>query len=242
MLNLLSIPVAINLGGASIALLDAICAAVLTVSLIVGAIKGFIKQILSILGWLLAVIIAYMLADKVAAFISTSMPAIPDAIGSKINEILHFDSGTLSGTKDDIIQILSTSNIPAFMHDIIAETIIKSVGELNLTGLLAEWVLVAVSFVIIVLICLILFAVVKKVFNALTKIAIIGAIDRVLGAMFSALKALVVIILLTILISLLFNINAFLSPVVDGVEIKCYLNELLSFITNMDFIKNLITL
>ena len=44
MLNLLSIPVAINLGGASIALLDAICAAVLLISLIVGSIKGFIKQ------------------------------------------------------------------------------------------------------------------------------------------------------------------------------------------------------
>ena len=242
MLNLLSIPVAINLGEASIALLDAICAAVLLISLFVGAIKGFIKQILSILGWLLAVIIAYMVADDVAAFISSSIPAVPDFIGGKLNEILNLDGGILNGTKDDILQFLSTSNIPAFLHDIIADTIIKSIGELNIVDIVVDWALVAISFVVVVIICLILFAIVKKLFNALTKIAIIGAIDRVLGAIFSALKALVVITLIIVLASLLFNINPLLSPVVDGVEIKCYLNEVLTFVTNMDFIKNLITI
>lgn len=241
MFNLLAIPVAITLGGTTIALLDAISIVVLLIALIVGAIKGFIKQIFSILGWVVALILAISFADDLALFISEKIPAIPNAISSKINELFNIDGVLLGGTKEEILNLLSSTKIPEFLHEILADAIVQSTGKIDIAHVITDWAIIAISFVLIFVLCLIVIAIVKKLFSFLTKISIIGAIDRVLGAVFSALKAFLIIIILIVLASLIIDMNVFLKPVIDGVEIKCFLNEVISFITNLDFVKNLIT-
>lgn len=240
MFNLLAIPVAINLGETAIALLDVISLVAILVAVIIGAVKGFIKQIFSILGWVFAIIIASMVADDVSLFINDKIPAIPNFISTKITELFSLDGMLFTGTKEDILNFLSSTKIPEFLHEILAEAIFKSAGDVNIVSVLTEWALTAFSFVIVFVACFILISLLKKLFSALTKIAIIGAVDRVLGALFSALKVFVTIIIIIIVASLIFDMNALLSPVVDGVAIKCYLNESIRFITNLDFIKNLI--
>ncbi len=239
--NLLSIPTLVAIGGLNVALVDLIVLAVILASVLIGALKGFVNQIFSILGGLAALIIAVIFCAKVSDLISTAIPSIPQAIADKLNEMLGLSGVVNEGAKEQILESLKTTTIPAFLHDIIADLIVKVGVELELDKLISGWVLTGICFVTIFILSLILFAVLKKLFKKLLSNKVFGKIDRVLGAIFSALKSIIIIIAVCILLSIIFDLNSLLTPTAEnGQQINSVVNAFMTWLMNLQFIKNLL--
>ena len=240
MLNLLSSSAVVTVLGLNVALIDIIVLAVLLVSVVIGALKGFVTQIYSILGGLVALILAIVFCGKLADFLTVSVPAIPSALQDKLSEILGIDGILLDGAKEKILESLKSTNIPAFLHELVADLIIKLGAELHLEVVIANWVLIAICFVSIFLISIILIIISKKLFKSLLQHnKAFGKLDRVLGAIFLSLKSLVIIIALFILLSLFIDLNGLLIPTLEnGERINSVFNSFMTFIMNMPFIKN----
>lgn len=238
MLNLLSAAV-IDLGGTYFAIVDVVLIAIILIAGIIGAIQGFLKQILSVLGILAAIIISCLFCQFVASALTSMFPGITESIAGEINSVINLDSIlSSSATKESIIEVLQTTQLPAFTYDLIADIILKYAGDVQISLVIAEWVVVGISFVVLFILSLIVFAIIKKFLNALTKLPIIGTINTVLGAVFSILKVLIVIIVFAILLSLLIpNINTLFNPTLENGEmINSMLSQLLEFVMSLGFI------
>lgn len=240
MLNLLAVPSVIALGGLNLALVDLVVLGVLLIALIVGLIKGFVRQIFVLFGWIAALLIAIFTCTIVADFLSNTIPAIPSSITSSVDGLLSSAGIPMDGSKEQILNALSTSSIPAFLHGALADVIVASSAEVNLAQTVTGWAMTAISFILVFIVSLILLSIFKKIFKAITKRGVIGAIDRIFGMIFSVAITLIVLMLITILISIFIKVNTFLLPVSEsGEAVTCYFNSLLTKIMELDFIKNL---
>ena len=241
MLNLLSIPAIIGLGSINIALVDIIVLSVALIAVIYGAIVGFLKQILSILGGFAALALAIFTCAHVAEFISTTIPSIPEGISIKIKELFGInDIDGVQGTIEQIKTFLSTTSIPEFLHEIIAEAIVNSGGTLQIVDVLTNWALTVICFVCIFIVSLIVFAIIKKLFKLLTKIKIVGTTDKVLGLIFAVIKAVLLLVVVFVVLSMFTDVNAYLSPVNEyGEPVKCYFNDIMLAIMNSQLVKGL---
>ena len=238
MLNLLSAAV-VDLGGTYFAIVDLVLIGCILIAGIVGAIQGFLRQILSILGVVAAVIISGVFCQVFAEILTSTFPGITDSIAAEVNAMFNLDA-ILSGTatREAIIEALQTTSLPAFTFDLIADLIINYAGEIQISSIVAEWVVVGISFVVLFIASLIVFAFIKKFLIALTKLPIIGAINTILGAVFSIVKILIVIIVFAVLLSLLIpNINDIFNPTLENGEmINSMLSQLLEFVMSLSFI------
>ena len=242
MLNLLAIPSVIALGGMNVALVDLIVLAVLLIALIIGLSKGFVKQIFSLFGGIAALVVAIFTCSHIAEFITTSIPAIPEAISVKVDTLFGLDGVLFEGSKEQIIGSLSSTSIPSFLHPTIADLIISKAGELQLTQIITGWAVTAIAFVSAFIISLILFKILKKIFKAITSGGAIGAIDKVLGMIFSIAVALIICLVICILLYLIIpNVNDYLVPVTEtGESVKCYFNDLMTWVLSLDFVSSLL--
>ncbi len=237
MLNLLAIPTYFTLGSINVALVDIIVLVCLLIATIVGIVRGFVKQILAYLGIIAAVLLAVLFCDEATAFLCEKIPAFPTAIENWLGNTQMFK--TLTGTftsKEQIITALAGSSIPAFLHNVIAEAIVSSGFELQILSVFSKWLIYVIVFVVIIIASLILFAILRKLFSRLTRIAFIGFLDKLLGVVFSVALTLVVLMLICVIISPFTGINAFLQPE----PVKCYFNEALTWVTSQPFIQDLI--
>ena len=238
MFNLLA-PV-VSVGSSYIAIIDLVALGVLLLALLIGAFKGFLSQVLSVLGVLAAVVLAVMLCDEVSGFIETSFPSVLEGLKTKIGELFGLTDELISGTKEQIIQSLSKTSIPAFLHEVLANAIIKTAGDLNIVNVLAKWALTAISFVSIFVLTLIIFLIIKIMFKSLTKISVIGALDRILGAILMALKFLIAGTVIITVLSLFLDINVILTPIADdGTVVNSVFNSFISWIMQMKFVEGL---
>lgn len=240
MLNLLAIPSVIAIGSLNVALIDLIFLGLLIIAAIIGATKGFLKQVLSILGVLAAVVLSVILCKHLAGFIYDKIPFIKNPVSNMVEGLFGLDGVVAGGTKEQILNTLANTKIPAFLHSIIANSIVESAGELQLTQVLTEWALVAISFVFIFIVSLIIFAFIKKLFKSLTKIKAVGYIDRVLGAIFMALKLLILALIVILVLSVFIDMNNLLTPTLNnGDVVSSYFNLIMTKILEIPFIQNL---
>lgn len=236
--NLLS--AVVNFGSSYVAIIDLIMLGIILFSLLFGAIRGFFRQVLSVLGALASIILAIIFCDELAEFIMTSIPSISDGLKGKIGELFGLTDELLAGTKEQILESLAKTSIPAFLHELLANAIIETAGDLNIVHILTKWSLVAISFVIIFLASFIIFFVIKLIFKGLTKIKVVGALDRILGAILMALKFIIGIIILITFISVFADLNPILAPTLqDGTVVNSIFNSLISWIMSLPFVQNL---
>ena len=126
--------------------------------------------------------------------------------------------------------------ICSLLVNVIAEAIVSSGFELQILSVFSKWLIYVIVFVVIIIASLILFAILRKLFSRLTKIAFIGFLDKLLGVVFSVALTLVVLMLVCVIISPFTGINAYLQPE----AVKCYFNEALTWVTSQPFIQDLI--
>ena len=241
MFNLLAISPVVALGGLNVALIDLIFFGLMLIAIIIGIAKGFLRQILSILGIIAAIVLSVILCKHLASFITNKIPSLYNGVFGSVQKIFGLEGVATSGTKEQIIQTLQTTKIPSFLHSIVANSIVESAGSLGLTAVLTNWALIAISFVVIFILSLILFAFIKKIFKALTKIKAVGFVDRILGALFMALKFMVLALIIVTILSVFVDMNSLLSPVAEnGEPVKSAFNGLVTKIMELKFIQNLI--
>ena len=243
MLNLLALPSVVALGGMNVALVDLVVFSILLIAFVVGGAKGFMGQIFALLGGFAAIVVAVLTCTQVGEFLSTTFPTIPESIKTQVNGLLGLDGVLLQGAKEQVLESLKTTNLPAFLHNIIADLIIAQGGNLKLTEIITGWVITAIAFVATFIIALFLIRFLKKIFKTLTNNPTINAIDRILGAIFKCLLTLIIIIIIIIVLSLVATefVNGLLQPVTEsGEQINCLFNDILTWVMSFDFIKSIL--
>lgn len=238
MVNLLAIPASFLIGGVNVALVDIIALIVLVIAGIIGLSRGFLKQVLSMLGFVAGIILAIIFCDELVAFVSEKIPALPKAIEDLIAKSSVFKDLTGTFTNEEqIVAALQNSSIPAFLHQTIAKAIAESGFELQIIKVFTTWALYVIVFIATVLISLILFAIIKKILYGLTKIRLIGFVDKILGFAFAVALTLIILMIIFTILSLFMNINAYIQP--EGVT--CYFNNIMTEVLKLDFIQKLLS-
>ena len=235
--NLLAIPTYIETGMFKIATIDILVFAILAVALIIGYAKGFMKQILSILGFFAGTVLAIIFCDNLADFIYDKMPALTNSVRGSVESTLGSALGGVLSNEESLLVALSQSKIPVFLHDIILNFIANSGYTVKIIDVVTIWALTAISYVVIFVVSLIVFFFVKKFLSFFTELPLIKTVDKVLGMLFSALKALAVLVIIFTILSLFTNINVYLVPE-DGVVST--FNKIIEGVMNIPFLKNLI--
>lgn len=246
MFNLLAIPTAITIGSLNVALLDVIVLALLLIALIVGLVKGFAKQLFSILGWVAAVALGIIFCDDIASFLNESVPALKEGIYNFLNGSIGIESAiTSSQTVEEIMAILKAeTELPEFLHQAIAQAIVNAAGDIHITEVLTGWAITAISFVAIFIVSMLVFGILKALFNAINKkIKALGAIDKLFGGIFAILKMSIIVLLVTMLMSSILPtaFDALLHPVLEtGEEVNCVLNSALTWVMNSEWVAGLL--
>lgn len=246
MTNLLAIPTFFTIGNFNVALLDIVLLVFALIAIIVGAVKGFSAQILSLLGWVAGVALAVIFCDDISALIYEKLPAVPEAIYNWLNGVLGLEE-IITGeqTVEAIVAYLAeNTQIPAFLHQAIAQAVVDGAGTLQITDVVTGWAVTAISALSIFIVALIVFGIIKAIFKAINKVKVIGFVDKLLGAVFNVLKLLIVSILLTLLFSSVFPefFTSILHPVLEsGEEVVCYFNEIMHWVMELPVVQDALT-
>ena len=236
--NLLAIPTYIETGMLKIATIDILVFAVLAIALIVGYVKGFMKQILSILGFFASLVLAVLFSDDLANFVFNNMQSTTSSVRGVIESMVGSVLGDNLTSEQALLSALAQSKIPAFLHDTIVNLVLNSNIDVQIVDVLTKWALTVICFLIILIIANIVFIILKKFFKFITQIPLIKVVDKTLGMLFSAIKALAILLLIFIVLSLFTNINQFLLP---GDGVVSIFNGLIEFIMDLPFLKNILT-
>ena len=141
-------------------------------------------------------------------------------------------------SEEALLSALAQSKIPAFLHETIANLVVNSNFDVQIVDVLTKWALTVICFLIILIVANIVFIILKKFFKFITQIPLIKVVDKTLGMLFSALKALAILLVIFIVLSLFTNINQFLVP---GDGVVSVFNNLIEFIMDLPFLKNILT-
>lgn len=237
------IPFYFSIGGLNVAIIDVIVLIALIIAIIVGAVRGFAKQILGILGLVAAVIIAYFICEPVAEFVKTTFPKIQEAISSWIATVSGLgDIAQL--TPENAEEILNNSEIPVFLHGLVINLVNES-KILEIIPTLTDLAIKAMTFVVLVIVLLIAFAIFKKLFLWIAKLKFIKPIDKTLGAIFSVLVCVIILIIVFALLLMVaqdFTVNLLEPTITEGVTFESLTSKLLGLVLQLPFISNLITM
>ena len=235
--NLLAIPTYLETGMLKIATIDVFVFAILAIALIIGYVKGFMKQLLSILGFLASLVLATLFCDDLAQLIFDKVPSITNSLRGSIESMVGSVLGVDLSNEQAVLSALAQSKIPAFLHSLIANFIVSNDFSVKIVDALTLWALTAICFVAITIVANIIFFILKKFFKFITEIPLVKVVDKTLGMVFSALKALIILVIIFSVLSLFTNVNVYLVPE-DGVV--SIFNKVIETIMNLPFIKNLL--
>ncbi len=194
------------------------------------------RQILSILGFFASLVLAFALCGVLADLIFNNIPFITNAVRGFIESMLATVLSDDLSTKEAVVYALAQSKIPAFLHELILNVLVSSGFELQIIDVLTKWALVVICFISILVVSYIVFFLLKKFIKFITQLPIIKTVDKTLGMILCALKALVSLIMICTILSLFIDVNYYLVP--DG-NVFCVFTKLMEFIINLPFVSYL---
>lgn len=206
-------------------ILDIIVAIILLLFVGLGIKKGLTVCLINVFSLLIAIVCAFMLCKPVGNALITHTE-IDNSIKNTIKENLNIE-----GNVD-----LSESNLPSNVKEYIQ----KSVDEANQTkeeaieGIaneIATNVVYIISFIAIFIVVRILLLVVKLLSNLITKLPIIGQIDKLGGAICGLIEGIIIIYSALTIISIA-------SPSINNKSFIKYIDE--SFITKQIYNNNFV--
>ena len=240
MLNLLAIPTYFAISGVNIAIIDVVALVILLIFIIVGLVKGFAQQVLSILGWVAAALVAFFTCKTLAEYVCDTFPVVVETVNGWWSGLLGEEFASVT-SPEGLKLALESSNIPVFLH----QTIIDAVGTeasnivTTVSTTLTNWCLIAVSFIAIFLVAFLLFAIIKKIFSALTSIPAVKSVDKFLGFLLGVIKGLVFLLIVALILSLIPGFNTWLAPVTEsGETVTCYFSIIYEYIFSLPFVKD----
>ncbi len=216
----------------AISYMDAAFIVVLLIYVVIGLFRGLAKQVFSLFGFLAAVVLAVLLCSAVAGWLK---PMFGESLEGSFREwIVAKDSG-IENEADKLFTVaknwtseanvtaaLTGLGLPSLLSGMFSGLVKTTFAEFGssavladvLPPVLADWVLVAISFVALLIIFLILIAIIKMFVFKFIEVAHIGWLDKLLGVAGGALQAYVIVsVALTVLLTLLSNV-----PVLSGIQ------------------------
>ena len=224
-------------------ILDIAIILVLVIFAIIGLKKGFLHQVLSLFSWVVCVIVAILVAKYVAGWIN-GIYDFSALIGGKIEEGLansnEFFTMAINAFKNSPAEGAGVNNIinsiPAGTNGILTQ-IIKLVfnnvavdmeSEQTIAAFLGSNLghicMVIISGILVFILLMIVVAILRKVFDKISKTKVLGGLNKILGLVFSLVKAAVVVIIINcalVGLSLIPAVNDFITPIIqDNTKIE----------------------
>ena len=169
-----------------ISYMDIIVIAIIATSAVFGYKRGFLRSIIGMLSLIASIALAWVLYPVVSDLL-TSM-GFRDIVFEKIQEVMS----SYIGTSEQI------SALPQFMQS----AVVTGSGEIlfSTATTVAETILNIISFIAVLIIARIIIWIAQKLLIALSKMPIIGFLNRIAGLIFGALQGLLITFILFSLI------------------------------------------
>lgn len=205
----------------------------LVIAGIIGYKKGFFKSLIALFSWVVCLLVAIFVAKYVAGWIN-GIYNFSGLIGGKITEGLNgvnafftkpvnsFDggkAGLIAAIPSDINGLLAQL-IKVVINGIPDASFAEQTGSVaNLVGSsLGYIIMVIISGILVFVLLKIAIALLSKLFDNLTRIKILGSLNKILGIVFGALKAFLVVVALNLVLvglSLIPAVNNTITPLIQ---------------------------
>lgn len=210
--------------------IDIIIVAALVIFSTIGFFKGFLKSFLSLFSWMICIIVACLVAKYVAGWIngiynfssligrniSNNFANMNDmfkqpisAFADKNDIINNIPAGTNGFLVQLIKMVFSNSNIDMTSSQTVAQVIGLGLGNICM---------VIISAILVFILLKILIALLSRFFDNITKIKVLGVLNKVLGLIFGFIKAAFMILLFNVILAMLTMlpvVNKTVSPLVQ---------------------------
>ena len=212
--------------------------------------KGFLSSLISLFGWALTLGLSILVCKPVASFIDSVTQLsgfmntwIHDGLNSLTNNVLDvtFTTGM------DVSTLFN--NIPAILKGIAQDIIDKAIASgaiientnllAYLTEILTGVAMILVGVIVSFILIKIALAILSKIFNAITRNRSVNGLDKLLGLVFGAAKAAVILAIACVGVYL---VN--MTPIATTVNNEIDKNPVANYIydTADDYIEKLVTL
>ncbi len=221
-------------------IIDIVLVAIVLIFAIIGLKKGFFKTILSLFSWVVCLLVAIFLAKYVANWIN-GIYDFTSLIGTKIEEALsgmgevfnksinsyNADGATAESVKTAIladIQAVQGMNgvllrfiIMVFNNTSFDPTSTATVG--NILGMtIGHMCVILISGILIFIVLKIVIALLTRLFDKISKVKIIGGLNKAFGFILGALKGACIVVIINIILvalSLIPPVNSAITPVIQ---------------------------
>ena len=179
---------------------------ILVLSLLIGAKKGLMKMFFSLFGLIICIAGAALLAKPVAALISNNT-SLDETIVSSVYDWFLTKSpdvaNVLTGSQAEaaIPALLTSLNIPAIFQPNITAIVLAAIPTvvaseaigIYIAQVVAEYTMIAGSFIILFILFLIVIYILKNLFKKLAEHSFVKSVDRTVGAVLGLVIGLVIV-------------------------------------------------
>lgn len=170
-----------------------------------GLIKGFWKQMIGFISWITALVVAYLLCKPIANLIFEKTP-----LGATLTEWLANKIGAEWNVEvpvEKLTEFLTAQNWPAFLANAVISAVEKlEAVQVNFAEIasqtIVQYVLVAISFLLLSVICKLIFMLVEKLFSFIIKHSPLKILDRILGLALCVVKCFLTLSLIVFIMEL----------------------------------------
>ncbi len=219
-------------------IIDVVLVAILVIFGIIGFKKGLFKSLLSLFSWVVCIAVAIFTAKYVAGWINgiydfnsligaqieKGLAGMGDVFSQKVNEFESKDAilvaianvPNINGALLQLIKILFTN--AAF-----DATSTATVG--NLVGVsIGQMCMVVISAILVFIVLKIVIALLSKLFDNISRIKIIGGLNKIFGLLFGLIKGVCIIFIFNavlVALSMIPAVNNTITPVIqDNTKIE----------------------
>jgi len=189
---------------------DLIALALIIIMVAVSAKKGFLSGVVSFIGWIVSAFVAKAFCTVVADYVYNGL--IQDKIYNAVLSALENYTPSLSSSYSELfaslpesLQSILGSVDPELLNSAFSDPLRTSeTVALQLTqdvvGPVVMTMLIALSFIVIFLLCMLIVKLLAGLFKGVKKIPVIGPINTFLGGVIGAIEAVIILYLVKITI------------------------------------------
>lgn len=193
--------------------------AIFLISIIVGYVRGFLKIAVSLAITVASIFLVMAISPHISAWLQEST-AIEETVKNKLEEMIEMPEGMNAETlasveipREQQIALIEGAGLPGMIRDMLLENnnseAYQALGVTNfvdyigsyITKLIADIIAFLVAWMIVTIIARILMGVI----GIIGKIPVIGGVNKLVGAVVGAGIALIIVWILFILVTLLYN-------------------------------------
>lgn len=210
--------------------IDVVVIAIMLISAFIGYKKGFFKSFLSLFSWVVCLIIAVFTAKYVATWINgmfnfseligngigKGLVGINEVFGKQISEFASKEEiiSALNGTNGIVLELVKI----VFNHTAVDMTSTSTIATV-VGGAIGQVCMVIISGFLVFIVLKVVIALLSKLFDNITRIKILGGINKLLGLAFGAVKGAILVIVLNLALvglSLIPAVNNTVTPVIQN--------------------------